>query len=178
VIFREKVSLEQVARSLQSELKDKFKIAVTATARVEERDVLVARGKYVHKFREGQLNGEISIADRDLDAKDARGTYMVGTSHPAGLFRALGDHVGRPVIDETDPGSWTRRIPKGKQDDIGSWTGLRGYRYPRRSSDDIRPTDASSDRDAVLKHVATQTGVTFITEKRKVGVLVIEKGKK
>jgi hypothetical protein len=31
---------------------------------------------------------------------------------------------------------------------------------------------------AVLKHVAAQTGITFTTEKRKVGVLVIKKGEK
>jgi hypothetical protein len=82
------------------------------------------------------------------------------------------------VIDETDPASWKLKLPRGREDDIGSWSGVRAYRYPRRSRDDIRPADASADREAVLKHVAAQTGVTFTTEKRKVGVLVIKKGEK
>jgi hypothetical protein len=82
------------------------------------------------------------------------------------------------VIDETDPASWKLQVPKGKEGDIGSWTGMWFYRYPRRSVDAIRPADGSADREAVLKHVAAQTGVTFATEKRKVGVLVIKTGEK
>jgi uncharacterized protein (TIGR03435 family) len=177
VVFQPKAPLEQVARSVQTELKDKFQIEVTATAREEEREVIVARGKYVHQFREGKRNGEIAIADRDLDS-DVGGSYMVGVSDPPGLFRTLGEHVGRPVIDETDAASWRLNIPPDKQGDISSWTGLRGYRYPRRAGDDIRPTDASADREAVLKHLAAQTGVTFTTERRKVGVLAIKKAEK
>ena len=35
--------------------------------------------------------------------------------------------------------SWRLVIPKDKGEDIGSWTGLRSYRYPRQSVDDVRP---------------------------------------
>jgi hypothetical protein len=178
IVYRPNAPLADVARSLQAELTDKFKLAVAASAREEEREVIVARGKYVHRFREGRLNGHVSLADRDLDPDDTQGAYGVGSPDPAGLFRSLGAHVGRPVIDETDAASWQLVIPKGKESDIGSWSGARLYQYPRRSWDDVRPTDASADREAILKHVAAQTGVTFTTEKRKVGVLTIKKGEK
>jgi hypothetical protein len=46
---------------------------------------------------------------------------------------------------------------------------------PRRGRDDIRPADGSGERDAVLRHVADQTGLTFTTEKRTVRVLSIQK---
>jgi hypothetical protein len=82
------------------------------------------------------------------------------------------------VIDETDPASWKLVVPKGKESEIGAWTGLRAYRYPRRSREDVRPADGSAERDAVLKHVADQTDVTFTTEKRKVWVLTLKRAEK
>jgi uncharacterized protein (TIGR03435 family) len=178
IVYRPNAPLADVARSLQSELADRFKLAVTASAREEEREVIVARGKYAHRFREGRLNGHLSLADRDLDPDDTQGAYGVGSPDPAGLFRSLGALVGRSVIDETDPASWPLVMPKGKEGDIGSWSGVRVYQYPRRSWDDTRPVDGSADREAILKHVTAQTGVTFTTEKRKVGVLVIKKAEK
>jgi RNA polymerase sigma factor (sigma-70 family) len=177
-VFRDRAPLDQVARSLQAELKEKFEIAVTAGAREEEREVIVARGKYAHRFREGKLNGQVSLAATDLDPDDVRGTYAVMSNDQAGMLRCLGEYVGRPVIDETDSASWKRVIPEGKEGEIGAWTGMWLYRYPRRSRDDVRPADGSADRDAVLKHVAAQTGVTFTTEKRKVWVLSIKKARK
>ena len=178
LVVREKAPWDQVAKSLEAELGEKFQIAVAAAAREEEREVVVARGKYVHKPREAKVNGVISLAARDLDPDDFRGTYSMLGSDPAGLFRSLGAHIGRPVIDETDQASWKLKVRKGKESDIGAWTGLRGYRYPRRSREDVRPVDGSAGRDAVLKHVAEQTGVTFATEKRKVWVLSVKKAEK
>jgi hypothetical protein len=40
------------------------------------------------------------------------------------------------------------------------------------------PGGRPAAREAVLKHAAAQTGVTFTTEKRKVGVLTVRKGEK
>ena len=177
VVYRDKAPLEQVAKSLQAELTDTLGIPVTATARTEEREVLVARGKYVHRPRPGKLNGQVSVADRDLDPDDWQGTGAVMANDPAGMFRSLGEHVGRPVFDETDLASWKLVVPEGKGGDIGSWSGMWVYRYPRRSRDDLRPADASADREAVLKHLAVQTGVTFTTEKRKVEVLTLRRAK-
>jgi hypothetical protein len=50
-----------------------------------------------------------------------------------------------------------------------------GDRYVQRAAGDSRPKDRSADREAVIKHVAAQTGMRFTTGKRKVWVLSVKK---
>lgn len=176
VVVREGAAWDQLARSLQAELRDKCGLAARVTAREEEREVLVARGKYTHKPRAGRVDGLVDLSARPLPAgDDALGAvYTNGGAGPDDLFLRLGEQVGRPMFDETDPASW-------KPEQLGGPGGVKGYlgfRFPRRSGSDIRPTDASADRDAVLTHVAEQTGLTFRAEKRKVWVLSVRKAAK
>jgi hypothetical protein len=176
VVVREGAKLPAVAASLQAELRAKFDLAVTVTAREEEREVIVAKGKYVHKPRDGRLNCVVDISAEPLpEGDDAHGKVGMNAGGGIGdLFRRLGWHVDRPVLDEVDPASWKLRTGK----DRSAWKGYMGCRWPRRGVFDIRPADGSGDRDAVLKRVADQTGLTFTAEKRKVWVLAVTKDEK
>jgi RNA polymerase sigma factor (sigma-70 family) len=177
VVVREGAAWDRVAKSLQDELREKCGLAARVAAREQEREVLVARGNYTHKRRAGRLNGVVDVAARALPADDdLGGAYGAYGGGPEELFWRLGAHVGRTVIDETDQGSW--RLTVVGPNDVESWKGYRGCRFPRRSGTDVRPTDVAADRDAVLKHVAEQTGLTFRGEKRKVWVLSVRKAEK
>jgi hypothetical protein len=177
VVVREGAPWAAVAKSLQAELRDKCGLPARVAAREEEREVLVARGKYTHRPRAGRLNGVVDISARPLPEDDeVAGTYGSYASGPEALFRRLGESVGRPVLDETGPASW--RLEQAGGPGGGALKGYLGCRFPRRSRTDVRPQDASADRDAVLKHVAAQTGLTFESTKRKVWVLSIRKAKK
>jgi hypothetical protein len=115
----------------------------------------------------------VDVAARPIPEAETYGSY--GANYK-GLLRRLGEHIGRPVIDATDPASWKLRMVDPK--DIATWKGYRGHRVPRRALTDIRPADGSGERDAVLRHMAEQTGLTFATEKRRVWVLSVQKAEK
>jgi RNA polymerase sigma factor (sigma-70 family) len=178
VVVREGAPWGPVAKALQAELRDKCGLTARVVAREEEREVLVARGKYTHKPRAGRLNGVVDLSARPLPEDDnaVGGTYGSYGGGPEAFFRRLGEHVGRAVFDETVQTSWKLERVGGK--DSEAWRGYMGCRFPRRSRTDIRPPDASAERDAVLKHVAEQTGLAFKSEKRKVWVLSVRKAEK
>jgi hypothetical protein len=177
VVVREGAAWDQLASSLQAGLREKCGLTARVAAEEQEREVLVARGKYTHKRRDGRLNGVVDVAARPLPADDdLAGAYGLYGGGAAELFGKLGAHVGRPVIDETDAASW--RLERVVGPDGEGWKGYLGCRFPRRSRTDVRPADASADRDAVLKHIAEQTGLTFRGEKRKVWVLSVRKAEK
>src|SRR5687768_1098964 len=57
--YRDVVALCELGGRTRKEAAALLGIPVTAAARAEEREVLVARGKYVHRPRPGKLNGQV-----------------------------------------------------------------------------------------------------------------------
>ncbi|MBX9622548.1 MAG: sigma-70 family RNA polymerase sigma factor, partial [Gemmataceae bacterium] len=155
-VVREAATLSEIARDLPAALRP-LGLVVTATARPEEREVVVARGAFAP---DGGEDVRVDLAPGPF-GKAARGTHTYFTHHRGQLAARLGEVVGRPVIDETDPESWGRK--------------LGGFEFVKRAEGDSRPKDLSADRDAVLKHVAAQTGLRFTTEKRTVWVLTLRR---
>lgn len=160
-VVREGATLEDLARDLPGVLKEKFGVAVSAVARLEERPVSVVRGKFAPAAnREAMLD----IAASPLRAVPPGDVHTSITFFRHELFDSLTAALGGPVLDDTDADSW------GEQ--------LKGFRYVRRAAGDSRPKDLSADRESVLKHLAAQTGLTVTTEKRKVWVLSVKKAEK
>jgi RNA polymerase sigma factor (sigma-70 family) len=155
VVVRRGAAVDLLLKDLESELREKCSVRVKLDVRQEEREVVIARGKYALKRGPG---GEMPTVDvyarQTLDQPSAEA--FTGTER---FLDHLGEFIGRRMIDETDPASR----------DVA----LRHRYHMRRPA---TPTTKVEDTDPekVLKNVAAQTGLTFTTEKRKVRVLVVE----
>ncbi|HET6575921.1 MAG TPA: sigma-70 family RNA polymerase sigma factor [Fimbriiglobus sp.] len=156
VAVRGGASAERRLADLERELKAKPGIAVRFALRDEEREVVVARGKYTLKPAAGDRAPVVNVYARTILPEPAA-THFSGADK---FLVHLGEFLGRQVIDETDRPS--RDVAFKYQ------MHLRLPATPQTRAQDTDP-------DAVLKNVAAQTGLTFKIEKRKVRVLFVRK---
>ncbi len=159
IVVRKKADEKQLLKDLQSELLDKCGVRVKFDLREEEREVVIATGKYTLKRG---ADGELPIVDvyASNTLEEPSSTHSSGTEK---LLAHLGEFIGRRVIDQTDVPSRDVALK---------------HRYHQRRPVTPETTAADTDPEKVLKNVAEQTGLTFKTEKRKVRVLFIEKDEK
>lgn len=147
---------EQQMAGLETELRQKFRIPVRLTFREEEREVVLARGKFVSKPREGREKNALDLYAEYLNPETERGNHFAFEQ----AMERLGRFINRRVIVEAEGPP------------VGTFLTVREHtRIPHT------PTTYAADTDpeTVLKNVIAQTGLTFTTEKRKVRVLFVEK---
>ena len=155
-VVRGDASPEQLVAAFNSLLRDDCKLPIRIKLREAEKDVIVARGRYQFRPVVGGRD-VLEIYGAALIPNEGGG----GTGDLKECFRWVGRFVEphRHIIDEVEG------RPKGQI----SWH--QNYRSP--FSDQTTLEDRGDE--AVLKHLAEQTGLTFTTERRKLRSLVVER---
>ena len=159
IVVRKGADEKQLLKDLQTELRDKCGVRVKFDAREEEREVVIATGKYTLKRGADGEEPTVDIYASET-LKEPSAIHYSGTEK---LLAHLGEFIGRRVIDQTDPASRDVALK---------------HRYHQRHPATPETTAEDTDPEKVLKNVAEQTGLSFKTEKRKVRMLFVEKAEK
>ncbi len=157
-VYRQGVSDEQMARSLEAILQRTLKHRVTLQFRQVERDVVVARGRYLSSPRAGRSKNQVEIYGKQVVAGGG-GAGEGGGKFPE-FLKWVGEWIERPVVSE---------VEAPPQD-------LEWYLNARSPfTEQMRRED--HDEGLVLQHLADQTGLTFTRERKPIRVLFIERAK-
>jgi RNA polymerase sigma factor (sigma-70 family) len=163
-VLREGADPVKVVAKLQDILQNECKLDVKLTFPYVEREVVVARGKFKVKPLDPKKNRvevyAVELAERDLGG-GGRGALPE-------FLRNL-----NAFINLRTEGTGTTRIVNDAEFDPKEQI---NWHFNLRLMEDGSIVDWNADHEptAVLANVATQTGLTFKTEKRKVRVLFVE----
>jgi RNA polymerase sigma factor (sigma-70 family) len=151
-IVRESAAREERLNAVQEILRRQLnKPALRIQKRQVVREVVVARGRLAFPPEVAAGGNKIHAT-----ASEKPGEGGWGSGPLAGLLDSIGDHIGRPVIDETESG--------GEQ---VSWT------YDMSAPE---AADAAAQFRRLLANVSRRTGLRLETERRAVTVYVLEDG--
>jgi hypothetical protein len=156
-VTREGVPAERLIPLLEKILREECKLPLTLSVREQERQVVVARGRY--KFRPVEPNGkQIEIYGQTLIMD---GTGGGGSGDFDALLRWVGvfTEPNSRIINEVEEG------PKGQV----SW------HFNARSPFSKEQREEDHDIALVFERLELQTGLTFKFEERKVRVVSVER---
>jgi hypothetical protein len=153
-VMRTGTPTEKLVQRLQLTLQNELKLRIAFTYKTEEREVVVASGKYESKPLADREKNQIDLyAKNRRDPPDAGG----GSGSFDEFLQSLGSYVSQRVVNELS------ETPRGK------------FQWLCHNSITVLPgPDPERDPEGVLKKVSSQTGVTFEGAKRKVRVLLVE----
>lgn len=149
-ILRSSTSDEQILAGMERILRDELQIPLKISIKELEREVLVAKGDF--RFTPIGESKQIQVYSKAVVEKGHGG----GSGDLDRFLRGVGKFVDRRIVSDV------KFPPKDRM----SWR----YNEPMRHGKMIQ-----KDAEQVLKHVAAQTGLTFISDVRPVRVLMVER---
>jgi RNA polymerase sigma factor (sigma-70 family) len=155
-VVRAGIGPARFVSALDKLLRQECKLPVKLALRQVERKVIVAHGKYRFRPVAGRAGNQVEIYGATL-GDPARGGG--GSGDFPEMLQWVGMFIGRQVVSEAQD------TPKGRL----SW------HYNERSPFTAEERAADHDEQAVLKHLAEQTGLTFREETRRVPMLFVER---
>jgi RNA polymerase sigma factor (sigma-70 family) len=158
-VVRDGAPAEKLVPGLESILRDECELPVKVRLAEVEREVVVARGKFESRPRDGRQKNEIDVFSRHpIPGTRAGG----GSGDLARFLLGVEAFTRRRIVSEVD------QPP----------TGTLSWYFHRRAPATAEEQAADTDAEAVFKTVAAQTGLTFTTTKKKVPVIFVERVKK
>ena len=156
-IARKDAEAENLLQDLGKILETQFNKKVKIERRHAEQDVFVARGRFDFKPMNRATNPIIlNVYVEKADTKVGGGGGVGSVSE---FLRGVGDKIGIPIIDQSDPGGTYSHL---------NWRCHMDLRDKRLKTDPVMI-------DKVLKHISDQTSLTFRKERRPVEVWVISR---
>jgi hypothetical protein len=158
-VVRDGATPDQIVTQLETILKRECGLAASFQLKDAEQEVFVLEGKYEAKPLDGRKKNEIEVyaqhlADRKFVGGGTTGTFEEFLAH-------LERHVRVPVLAGKIEG-----LPKNVR-----------WHYNVRENGNGKTSAEDTNAATVLDNIASQTGLTVKTEKKKVRVLVVESAK-
>lgn len=144
--LREGASRERVAAELEPILTEALQRPIKLRLEQAERDVYVARGKFLLSF-EAKVRGTVLLENTLVGTKQ----FSPQLSRLRGFLESLGKAIGVPIINEV----------KGVSKDL--------FNIETRLA-----KDGKVDPDAIMQSASRQTGLTFTKERRKIETLIVD----
>jgi RNA polymerase sigma factor (sigma-70 family) len=155
-VVRMGASAEKVIPALEDILRKECGLPVKLSLREVDRKVIVVKGKYTARQREGQNDEGIKIyAQLRGDVPNGGGSGDFSE-----FLNCVGEFIGRQVIDG---GADLPNAPSFR------------WRYYERSKATEEERRVDRNERLVLKHLTEQTSLTFTEETRRVRVLLVER---